>query len=57
MPSCTARSRLDSSPKSLTRRWRAVPDGLDLITDEETPIGFWRRALCELHRNQLPRGS
>lgn len=41
----------------LTRKWRTVPGGLDLITDEQTPIGFWRRTLRELHGIQLPRGS
>ena len=41
----------------LIRKWRTVPGGLDLITDEANPVGFWRRTLRELHGIQLPRGS
>ena len=38
----------------LQRKWRTVPGGLDLITDEAHPIGFWRRVLKETHGIHLP---
>lgn len=41
----------------LVRKWRTVPGGLDLITDEENPVGFWRCIVRELHGVRLPRGS
>jgi transposase len=38
----------------LARKWRTIPGGLNLITDEDHPIGFWRRVIRETHGIQLP---
>lgn len=46
-----------SAWETISRKWRTIPGGLELITDEQKPIGFWRRTLLELHGIQLPRGS
>jgi transposase len=38
----------------LQRKWRTIPGGLDIITDEAHPLGFWRRVLRETHGIELP---
>lgn len=38
----------------LRRKWRTIPGGIALITDEAHPIGFWRRVIRETHGIQLP---
>ena len=38
----------------LQRKWKTIPGGLDLITDEAHPMGFWRRVLKEVHGTHLP---
>ena len=38
----------------LQRKWRTVSGGLDLILDEDHPLGFWRKVMLELHRIDLP---
>jgi hypothetical protein len=38
----------------LMRKWRTIPGGIDLITDERHPIGFWRQVIRETHGIQLP---
>lgn len=38
----------------LQRKWRTISGGLDLITDEAHPLGFWRRVLKETHGIHLP---
>jgi len=37
----------------LTRKWRTIPGGLDLIADSAHPIGFWRTTVTELHGIKL----
>jgi hypothetical protein len=39
----------------IQRKWRTVSGGLDLITDEATPLGFWRKVMLELHGIDLPQ--
>jgi transposase len=38
----------------IQRKWRTIPGGLDLILEEDHPIGFWRRVLKETHGIHLP---
>ena len=38
----------------LQNKWRSIPGGIDLITDENHPIGFWRRVIMETHGINLP---
>ena len=38
----------------IQRKWRTISGGLDLITDEAHPLGFWRKVMLELHRIDLP---
>lgn len=38
----------------LQRKWRPIPGGLDIITDEAYPIGFWRRVIMETLGIDLP---
>lgn len=38
----------------LQRKWRTIPGGLDLITDENHPIGFWRFVVKAVHGIHLP---
>ena len=38
----------------LQRKWRTIPGGLDLITDEGRPLDLWRRVLKETHGIHLP---
>ena len=38
----------------MAKKWRTIRGGLDLITDESHPIGFWRKVICELHGIKLP---
>jgi Holliday junction resolvase-like predicted endonuclease len=38
----------------LQRKWRPIPGGLDIITDEAHPIGFWRRVIMETLGIHLP---
>jgi transposase len=38
----------------LQRKWRTLSGGLDLITDEAHPVGFWRRVIKETHDIDLP---
>lgn len=39
----------------LQKKWRTIPGGLDLICDENHPIGFWRRVMIEAHGAYLPQ--
>jgi hypothetical protein len=38
----------------LQRKWRTLSGGLDLITDQAHPVGFWRRVIKETHGIDLP---
>ena len=38
----------------LCRKWRTIPGGIGLITDEAHPVGFWRRVIRETHGIHLP---
>lgn len=38
----------------LIRKWRTIPGGLAAITDETSPLGFWRRVAMESHDVNLP---
>ena len=38
----------------LIRKWRTIPDGIALITDQATPLGFWRRVVMESRHVILP---
>jgi len=40
--------------KKLTAKWRVMPGWQKLLTDENFPMGFWRRVLKELHGINLP---
>ena len=40
--------------KRLRSKWRTIPGGSALITDESHPVGFWRRVVMELHGLRLP---
>jgi transposase len=40
--------------QTLQRKWRPIAGGLDLITDETHPLGFWRRVIMETHGIDLP---
>jgi hypothetical protein len=38
----------------LIRKWRTIPDGIALIAEESTPLGFWRRVVMESRSVHLP---
>lgn len=38
----------------LLRKWRPIPEGIPLITNESTPLGFWRRLVMESRSIHLP---
>lgn len=38
----------------LIRKWRAIPEGLAIITNESSPLGFWRRVVMESREVILP---
>lgn len=38
----------------LQNKWRTIPGGLELICDENHPLGFWRRVMIEAHGACLP---
>lgn len=38
----------------LLRKWRTIPEGIAMITDEATPLGFWRRVVMESRNIILP---
>jgi hypothetical protein len=38
----------------LLRKWRPIPEGISLITNESTPLGFWRRLVMESRSIHLP---
>jgi transposase len=40
----------------LVRKWRVIPGWQELLTDEQKPIGLWRRVVMELHNIKLPAG-
>jgi len=40
--------------QTVLRKWRPVSGGLNLITDEAHPLGFWRRVIMETHGIDLP---
>jgi hypothetical protein len=40
--------------KVMQNKWRTIPGGLDLMSDEAHPLGFWRRVIKETHDIQLP---
>ena len=40
--------------QTLLRKWRPISGGLDIITDEAHPLGFWRRVIMETHGIDLP---
>jgi transposase len=40
--------------KVMQNKWRTIPGGLDLMLDENNPLGFWRRVIKEAHDIQLP---
>lgn len=35
-------------------KWRTIPGGLDLILEQDHPLGFWRHLLEEIHGIHLP---
>jgi Holliday junction resolvase-like predicted endonuclease len=41
----------------LQRKWRTISGGIDLITDQSHPVGFWRRVIKETHGIDLPDRS
>lgn len=38
----------------LIRKWRTIPEGITLIANENTPLGFWRRVVMESRGVILP---
>jgi transposase len=55
--SATDQEQAAAAPQTwlvLLRKWRAIPDGISLITNESTPLGFWRRLLMESQSLHLP---
>jgi len=40
----------------LVRKWRVVPGWQQLLSDENKPLGFWRRLVSELYNTTLPLG-
>ena len=40
--------------KILTHKWRTIPEGLALIGQETTPLGFWRITVMESRSVELP---
>jgi hypothetical protein len=38
----------------LLRKWRTIPGGLSLLTDETCPLGLWRRVVMESRSIELP---
>lgn len=41
----------------LVAKWRVIPDWQKLLSDENHPMGFWRRVVTELHSVELPLRS
>ena len=37
----------------LVEKWRVIPGWQDMLTDEDCPMGFWRRVVTELHGIEL----
>lgn len=37
----------------LVEKWRVIPGWQDMLTDENNPMGFWRRVVAELHGIEL----
>ena len=38
----------------LIRKWRTIPDGIELIAKETNPLSFWRRVVMESRSVHLP---
>jgi transposase len=37
----------------LVEKWRVIPGWQDMLTDENNPMGFWRRVVAEIHGIEL----
>ena len=37
----------------LVGKWRVIPGWQDMLTDENNPMGFWRRVVAEIHGIEL----
>jgi transposase len=40
--------------KKLITKWKTIPNWQQILSDENHPIGFWRRVIKELHDIELP---
>jgi|SRR6056297_693830 len=47
---------IEQTWRILVRKWRVVPGWQELLTDEQKPLGLWRRVVMELHHIKLPTG-
>jgi transposase len=53
----SSQQRADAALKAwliLLNKWRTIPGGLELISRESTPLGFWRRLVMESRDIILP---
>lgn len=53
----TNQDRADAALRAwliVIRKWRTIPEGIARITNQETPLGFWRRAVMESRGVILP---